>query len=103
MAVVRKLNMAGVPAMPPGTPEHHCTAVITEEPPLAYRAALWAVAGCAAGTARLLWRRRLHLPRGHGGMTASAMCTGSRIVRAWPAIARVMAGRIHQVAYVENL
>ena len=82
MAVVRKLNMAGVPAMPPGTPEHHCTAVITEEPPLAYRAALWAVAGCAAGTARLLWRRRLHLPRGHGGMRLRfADGTSARVYR----------------------
>ncbi len=33
----------------------------------------------------------------------STMCTGTRIVRAWSAIARVMAWRIHQVAYVENL
>jgi len=31
------------------------------------------------------------------------MCTGTRIVRAWSAIARVIACRIHQVAYVENL
>jgi hypothetical protein len=34
---------------------------------------------------------------------ASTMCTGRRIVRAWSAIARVIACRIHQVAYVENL
>ena len=63
-----KLNAGGAPAMPPGTPEHDRTAVITEGPPLAYRAALWAVTSCAASTARLLWRRRLHLPRGHVGM-----------------------------------
>ena len=31
------------------------------------------------------------------------MCTGSRMVRAWSAIARVSACRIHHVAYVENL
>ena len=31
------------------------------------------------------------------------MCTGIRIVRAWSAIARVIACLIHQVAYVENL
>jgi len=31
------------------------------------------------------------------------MCTGIRIVRAWSAIARVIACRIHHVAYVENL
>ena len=34
---------------------------------------------------------------------ASTMCTGRRMVRAWSAIARVIACRIHQVAYVENL
>src|SRR3982751_6362750 len=33
----------------------------------------------------------------------SIMCTGMRIVRAWSAIARVIAWRIHQVAYVLNL
>ncbi len=33
----------------------------------------------------------------------STMCTGMRIVRAWSAMARVMAWRIHHVAYVENL
>jgi hypothetical protein len=33
----------------------------------------------------------------------STMCTGTRIVRAWSAIARVIAWRIHHVAYVENL
>ena len=33
----------------------------------------------------------------------STMCTGMRMVRAWSAIARVMAWRIHHVAYVENL
>ena len=33
----------------------------------------------------------------------STMCTGMRIVRAWSAIERVIAWRIHHVAYVENL
>ena len=36
-------------------------------------------------------------------LIVSIMCTGMRMVRAWSAIARVMAWRIHQVAYVENL
>ena len=36
-------------------------------------------------------------------LTCSTMCTGMRMVRAWSAMARVMACRIHQVAYVENL
>jgi hypothetical protein len=65
---MRKPNVGNAPAMPPGTPEHGGTAVITEEPPLAYRSALWAVTSCAASTALLLWRRRIHLPREHVGM-----------------------------------
>jgi hypothetical protein len=65
---MRKPNPGDAPATPPGTPERQHTAVITEQPPLAYRAALWAVTSCAANTARLLWRRRMHLPRGHVGM-----------------------------------
>ena len=36
-------------------------------------------------------------------LIVSIMWTGIRIVRAWSAMARVMAWRIHQVAYVENL
>ena len=36
-------------------------------------------------------------------LMVSTMWTGMRIVRAWSAMARVMAWRIHQVAYVENL
>jgi len=31
------------------------------------------------------------------------MCTGMRMVRAWSAMERVMAWRIHQMAEVENL
>src|SRR5439155_2265138 len=33
----------------------------------------------------------------------SLMCTGMRMVRDWSAMARVIAWRTHQVAYVENL
>jgi hypothetical protein len=36
--------------------------VMNEQSPLAYRAALAALAGCAATTARLLLQRRIHLP-----------------------------------------
>jgi hypothetical protein len=43
-------------------------AVVAERPPLAYPAALRALAGCFAGTVRLLWQRRMHLPRGRAGM-----------------------------------
>ena len=68
--------------MPTGMLEHHCTAVITEEPPLVYPAALRAVTSCAANTARLLWRRRLHLPRGHVGMRLRfADGTSARVYR----------------------
>lgn len=79
---MRELNVEDAPAMSPGMPEHRGTAVITEEPPLAYRAALWAVTSCAASTARLLWRRRLHLPRGHVGMRLRfADGTSARVYR----------------------
>ena len=36
-------------------------------------------------------------------LIVSTICTGTRIVFAWSAIARVIAWRIHHVAYVENL
>ncbi len=36
-------------------------------------------------------------------LMVSIMCTGMRMVRAWSAIERVIAWRIHHVAYVENL
>jgi hypothetical protein len=42
-------------------------AVVAERPPLAYPAALRALAGCFASTVRLLWQRRMHLPRGRTG------------------------------------
>jgi hypothetical protein len=42
--------------------------VVAELPPLAYPAALRALAGCFGGTVGLLWQRRLHLPRGRTGM-----------------------------------
>jgi hypothetical protein len=65
---MRKLNVKHGSATSPGAPEHHRAAVITEQPPLAYRAALTAEASCAASTLWLLWRRRMHLPRTHVGM-----------------------------------
>jgi hypothetical protein len=36
--------------------------VVPERPPLGYLAAVLALAGCAAGTARLVWQRRTHQP-----------------------------------------
>jgi hypothetical protein len=41
---------------------------MAERPPLAYPVALRALAGCSASTVRLLWQRRMHLPRGRAGM-----------------------------------
>jgi hypothetical protein len=35
---------------------------LSDRAPLRYHAALWALAGCVVSTARLLWRRRVHLP-----------------------------------------
>jgi len=43
-------------------------AVVAERPPLAYPAALWALAGCFANVMHLLGQRRIHLPRGRVGM-----------------------------------
>jgi len=42
--------------------------VVLEKPPLAYPAALRALAGCVANTARLIWQRRMHLPRQRVGI-----------------------------------
>jgi hypothetical protein len=79
---MRKPKVGDVPTMPPGTPEHHCTVAITEKPPLAYPAALRAVTSCAVSTVWLLWRRRLHLPRGHVGMRLRfADGTSARVYR----------------------
>jgi len=59
-----------------------CDAIITEQPPLPYRAALKALAGCAVVTMRLLWRRRIHLPAGHVGMRLRfADGTSARVYR----------------------
>jgi hypothetical protein len=53
-----------------------------EPPPLAYPAALRALAGCFAGTARLLWRRRMHLPKERVGMRLRfADGTSARVYR----------------------
>src|SRR6516164_1905897 len=40
---------------------------ISDRAPLRYDAALRALAGCVVSTARLLWRRRVHLPAGQVG------------------------------------
>jgi hypothetical protein len=66
MSVMRKLTTRS-PATLPGTPGYEPGDVVTEQPPLAYRAALSALISCAAATARLLRQGRIHLPRGHVG------------------------------------
>ena len=63
---MRKPDVSERAAAATGTREPQ--GVVTERPPLALRAALWALAKCVMSTARLLWRRRLHLPTGHVGM-----------------------------------
>jgi hypothetical protein len=53
-----------------------------EQPPLAYPAALRALAGCFAGTARLLWQRRMHLPKERVGVRLRfADGTSARVYR----------------------
>jgi len=67
---------------PAGQPGRWCGGAITEQPPLAYWAALKAVAACAARTGRLLWRRQIHLPAGHVGMRLRfADGTSARVYR----------------------
>jgi hypothetical protein len=58
------------------------TEVVSEQPPLAYPAALRALADCVAGTARLLRQRRLHLPKDRVGMRLGfADGTSARVYR----------------------
>jgi hypothetical protein len=57
-------------------------AVISEQPPLAYPAAVRALARCFAGTARLLGQHRLHLPKERAGMRLCfADGTSARVFR----------------------
>ena len=56
--------------------------VLTERPPLPYPVALRALAGCVTNTVRLLWQRRMHLPRDRVGMRLRfADGTSSRVYR----------------------
>jgi len=55
---------------------------MNEQSPLAYRAALAALIGCAASTARLLRQRRIHLPTGQVGRRVRfADGTSARVYR----------------------
>ena len=54
----------GIATSPPGMPGG---CAISDRAPLRYDAALRALAGCVVSTARLLWRRRVHLPVGQVG------------------------------------
>jgi len=56
--------------------------IVPDEPPLAYPAAVRALAGCFAATASLLWRHRLHLPTQRVGMRLHfADGTSARVYR----------------------
>jgi hypothetical protein len=55
---------------------------MNEQSPLAYRAAVAALTGCVASTARLLARRRIHLPAGQAGKVVRfADGTSARVYR----------------------
>src|SRR6516162_7368204 len=82
MSVMRKLTIRRSSATLPGVPGYEPGDVVTEQPPLAYRAALRALISCVASTARLLWRGRIHLPSGHVGMRLRfADGTSARVYR----------------------
>lgn len=79
---MRRMTVSGPPATPTGPPGHRREGAITERPPLGYLAALRAVIRCAANTARLLRRRRIHLPAGQVGMRLRfADGTSARVYR----------------------
>lgn len=44
------------------------TAILIDQPPLAYPVAIRSVLGCIANTAGLLTQRRIHLPSQHVGL-----------------------------------
>jgi hypothetical protein len=56
--------------------------MVPEQPPLAYPAAVRALAACVAETARLLWQQRVHLPsRRVGTRLRFADATSARVYR----------------------
>jgi hypothetical protein len=79
---MRKLQVTGALARPSGGPGKQRASVLSEQPPLAYPAALKALTSCVATTARLLWRRRVHLPAGQvGARLGFADGTSARVYR----------------------
>ena len=79
---MRKLTPGNRSGPLPEAPGSERESAITEQPPLAYRAALKALIGCATSTARLLRQRRIHLPPGHVGMRPRfADGTSARVYR----------------------
>jgi hypothetical protein len=54
----RRRGPGGTAVSPPGEPGSRR---LSDQAPLRYDAALWALADCVGSTARLLWRRRVHL------------------------------------------
>jgi len=70
---------AGLAAGTAGVPSRH---LLAEQPPLAYPAALRALAGCVASTARLLQQHRIHQPaRWVGKQLVFADGTAARVYR----------------------
>ena len=79
---MRKLTIRRSSATFPGAPGDEPGAVMTDQPPLAYRASLRSLISCVAATARLLRQGRIHLPPGHVGMRLRfADRTSARVYR----------------------
>jgi hypothetical protein len=79
---MRTKSARGTPATRAGTPGNRREGAITERAPLGYLTALRAVIRCAASTARLLGRHRIHLPAGQVGMRLRfADGTSARVYR----------------------
>jgi len=68
VTVMRKLIAGSLLATLPGASAHQRERAITEQPPLAYRAAVEALVNCVASTAQLLRQHRIHLPAGRVGI-----------------------------------
>jgi hypothetical protein len=79
---MRKLTEPDLHVMPPGKPGHQPEGARNDQLPLAYGVALRALISCVAGTARLLRRRRIHLPSRQVGMRLRfADGTSARVYR----------------------
>ena len=76
------MTTTSVPRESAAAPGPGPAGVVPGQAPLAYPAAVRALAGCFAGTARLLRQHRLHLPKERAGMRLSfADGTSARVYR----------------------